>query len=104
MQEPSAWAKVSREGRVQICKWVWLHTQRSPDQISSQLDNIPHVVQIIWLASSSSTRCEGDLASGKSRRAVVMAPAAHYPHVILQPRPPSPFLRVLHVLINCAYV
>ena len=37
--------------------------QRSPDQLSSQIDNI----HIIRLASSSSTRCEGDLASGKTR-------------------------------------
>ena len=49
-------------------------TQRSPDHLSNQIDKNPYVVHIIRLASSSSTRCEGDLASGKSRRALAMAP------------------------------
>ena len=40
--------------------------QRSSDQLSSQIDDTPHVVQIMRLASSSTTRCEGDLACGKS--------------------------------------
>ena len=56
-------------------------------------------IQIIQLASSSLTRFEGDLASGKSRRVLPMAP----PHVILHPWP-SPILCVPHALINCAYV
>ena len=49
-------------------------TQRSPDHLSNQIDNNPYVVHIIRLARSSSTRFEGDLASGKSRRALPMAP------------------------------
>ena len=63
----------------------------------------PYVLHIIRLASSSSTRCEGDLASGKSMQESFSNGPAHYPHVILKAQAliNSPFMCAPHALINC---
>ena len=61
-------------GTVDSQMGVASHKLSRSSQCSNQIDKNPYVVHIIRLASSSSTKCEGDLASGKSRRALPMAP------------------------------